>query len=88
MARIEQTETPDMMTERVRRMTRATKFDKVVKREVCQVTNRGTQVFTQQVAVTNNYEPSYMLAVCEKVRKEMNSRICNCIFWVEAFARR
>lgn len=67
MARIEQTETPDMMEERLKTMVKKTKFDKVVKREVCQVINRGTQVFTQQVAVTNNYEPNYMLAVCEKV---------------------
>lgn len=67
VARIEQLETPDMMQERVKGLKKATKFDKVVKREVCQVTNRGTQVFSQQVSVTNNYEPTYMLAVCEKV---------------------
>ncbi|KAJ6635780.1 putative DNA mismatch repair protein Msh6 [Pseudolycoriella hygida] len=66
VARIEQTETPEMMEKRLKDGKKYTKFDKVVKREVCQITNRGTQVFSQQLAVTNNYEPSYMLAVCEK----------------------
>lgn len=66
MARIEQTETPDMMQERVKQQTKTTKFDKVVKREVCQVVNKGTQVFGQQVAITNDYQPNYMLAIVEK----------------------
>lgn len=57
-----------MNTERTKTMRQASKFDKVLRREICQVTNRGTQVFSQQVGVTNNYEPTYMLAVCEKVR--------------------
>lgn len=56
-----------MMTERVRTQTKkVTKFDKVVAREVCQVTNRGTQVFGQQVAVSNDHHPNYMLAIAEK----------------------
>ncbi|XP_037040752.1 probable DNA mismatch repair protein Msh6 [Bradysia coprophila] len=66
VARIEQTETPEMNAERVKTTPRATKFEKGLRREICQVTNRGTQVFSQQVGVTNNYEPNYMLAVCEK----------------------
>lgn len=67
MARVEQTETPESNAERVRSMHKPTKLDKVLRREVCQVTNRGTQVFSQQVPVTDNYEPAYMLAICEKV---------------------
>lgn len=67
MARVEQTETPDMMTERVRTQTKkATKFDKVVAREVCQVTNRGTQVFGQQCNLSNDHQPNYMLAIAER----------------------
>lgn len=66
IARVEQTETPDMMAERVKTMSRATKFDKVVRREICQVVNRGTQVFGQQVDITNDHQPNYMLAICEK----------------------
>lgn len=71
VARIEQTETPDTMAERVKEMTKngmkTTKFDKVVRREVCQVVNRGTQVFGQLVEISNEYQPKYMLAVVEKV---------------------
>lgn len=66
VARIEQTETPDTMAERVKKMNRPTKFDKVVSREVCQVVNKGTQVFGQQVEISNEYQPRYMLAIAEK----------------------
>lgn len=67
VVRIEQTETPDMMTERCKSMKNCSRFDKVVRREVCQVTNRGTQFFSQQSAVPSNTEPNYMLAITEKV---------------------
>lgn len=56
-----------MMQDRVKHQKKTTKFDKVVKREVCQITNRGTQVFGQQVPITNNHQPNYMLSVVEKV---------------------
>lgn len=45
VARVEQTETPDMMAERVKKMSRPTKFDKVVERELCQITSKGTRTF-------------------------------------------
>lgn len=71
VARIEQTETPATMEDRVKEMAkngiRTTKFDKVVRREVCQVVNRGTQVFGQLVEISNEYQPKYLLAVVEKV---------------------
>lgn len=68
VARCEQTETPEMMSERVKHQhSKPTKFDKVVKREICQVVNRGTQVFGQQVEITDEYQPNYMMAVIEKV---------------------
>lgn len=67
MARVEQTETPDMLQERLKKQIKVTKFDKVVSREICQVTNRGTQVFGQQVPLTNDHQPNYMLAIAEKV---------------------
>lgn len=65
VARVEQTETPDMMTERCKRI-KATKFDKVVAREICQITNRGTQVFGSQCKIGPNHQPNYMLAIVEK----------------------
>ncbi|KAH8246145.1 hypothetical protein KR038_000942 [Drosophila bunnanda] len=65
VARVEQTETPDMMTERCKR-TKPTKFDKVVAREICQITNRGTQVFGSQCKIGPNHQPNYMLALVEQ----------------------
>jgi DNA mismatch repair protein MSH6 len=45
VARIEQTETPAMMEERLKSMGRApAKFERVVEREVCQVSTKGTRV--------------------------------------------
>lgn len=45
MARVEQTETPEMCNDRVKKTPRATKFDKVVQRELCQITSIGTRTF-------------------------------------------
>lgn len=45
VARVEQTETPEMMAERCKRMSRPTKFDRVVEREICQITSRGTRTY-------------------------------------------
>lgn len=42
--RIEQTETPAMMAVRCKSLTRPTKFDKVVRREVCQKLSAGTRI--------------------------------------------
>ncbi|XP_033224554.1 probable DNA mismatch repair protein Msh6 isoform X2 [Belonocnema kinseyi] len=66
VARVEQTENPDMMSKRVAKMSRPSKFDKVVKREICQISSRGTRVYTAQdvdAAVPNS---SYLLALTEK----------------------
>ncbi|XP_017844448.2 probable DNA mismatch repair protein Msh6 [Drosophila busckii] len=65
VARVEQTETPDMMTERCKRI-KPTKFDKVVAREICQITDRGTQVYGSQCAIGPNHQPNYMLAIVEQ----------------------
>lgn len=62
---MEQTETPDMMTERCKRI-KPTKFDKVVAREICQITDRGTQVFGSQCAIGPNHQANYMLAIVEQ----------------------
>lgn len=74
VARVEQTETPDMMTERCKTI-KPTKFDKVVRREICQIVNRGTQVFGSQCQITPNHQPNYMLAIVEQ--KLQNSGGCS-----------
>lgn len=66
VARVEQTENPDMMTERIKKMSRPTKFDKVVNREICQITNLGTQIFTQQTQITHKHQSNFMMAIVEK----------------------
>lgn len=66
VARIEQTENPEMMSERVKKTKNASKFDKVVKREVCQITNKGILVHGQQVNLTLTHEANYMLVIVEK----------------------
>lgn len=67
VARVEQTETPDMMQARCAREKTHSKYDKVMKREICQITNRGTKVYGQQSQLTPNYDPNYMMAICEEV---------------------
>merc|ERR550519_2072994 len=59
VARIEQTETPAQMEERCKAKAKPTKFDKVVRREVCKVSN---------FLDTDNYEgePSYLLALVDR----------------------
>lgn len=69
VARVEQTETPDMMTERCKKNKTNSKYDKVVKREICQVSLKGTEVYGQQVQMTNSAEPNYMLAIAERSGK-------------------
>ncbi|XP_055855640.1 probable DNA mismatch repair protein Msh6 [Episyrphus balteatus] len=67
VARVEQTETPDMMTERCKKQGKTTKYDKVVKREICQISNRGTQIFgSHYCQITPNYQPNFMLSIVEK----------------------
>ena len=69
VARIEQTETPADMDERVKEMKskgkQATKFDKVVAREVCQLTTRGTRVNNFLDSETFEGEPRYLWAIGE-----------------------
>ncbi|XP_037908419.1 probable DNA mismatch repair protein Msh6 isoform X2 [Hermetia illucens] len=69
VARVEQTETPDMMAQRCKTQRQVTKFDRVVKREICQITNRGTQVPGVQTSFEGDHKPNYMLAIIEKVEE-------------------
>ncbi|XP_001661901.2 probable DNA mismatch repair protein Msh6 [Aedes aegypti] len=78
VARVEQTETPDMMQERCRKNKTNSKYDKVVKREICQVSLKGTEVFGQQVHLTLNHQPKYMLAITERIKGEVGSRYGVC----------
>ncbi|XP_033640935.1 DNA mismatch repair protein Msh6-like [Asterias rubens] len=68
VARVEQTETPDMVQERCKKMSKmATKYDKVVKREICRISTKGTRTYSFIDGDTCEAQHSYLLAVKEKV---------------------
>lgn len=66
VARVEQTETPEMMAERCKGLRKPTKYDKVVKREICQISTRGACIYGAQLTDAKQPLPVYMLAICEK----------------------
>lgn len=71
VARIEQTETPAMMEKRCERENKRTKFDKVVRREICQVSSVGLQTFsTGQCSISNQLQAAsnanYLFALTEE----------------------
>uniref|UniRef100_UPI00358F3314 DNA mismatch repair protein Msh6 isoform X3 n=1 Tax=Myxine glutinosa TaxID=7769 RepID=UPI00358F3314 len=67
VARVEQTETPEMMEARCRNMARApSKFDKVVRREVCRIITKGTQTCSVVDGTLGESDSRFLLAVKEK----------------------
>ncbi|XP_018565021.1 probable DNA mismatch repair protein Msh6 isoform X1 [Anoplophora glabripennis] len=78
VARVEQTETPEMMADRCKKQGKVTKFDKVVKREICQVSTKATCVYTAQMPEARNELPNYMYAVSMKQNVSGNIRIGVC----------
>ncbi|ESO97193.1 hypothetical protein LOTGIDRAFT_143393, partial [Lottia gigantea] len=66
VGRCEQTETPDMMAERCKQTCGATKFDKVVKRELCQIATQGTKTYQHLDGDCTSSQSTYLLAIAEK----------------------
>ncbi|XP_029035592.1 probable DNA mismatch repair protein Msh6 [Osmia bicornis bicornis] len=66
VARVEQTENPEMMAQRCSKMSKLTKFDKVVKREICQISTRGTRVYTALDVEASTPNSNYLLSLVEK----------------------
>ncbi|KAB7498351.1 DNA mismatch repair protein Msh6 [Armadillidium nasatum] len=62
VARVEQVETPEMME----KLVRPTKYDKVVKRELCQVTTLGTRVPSVIDGEAADNSQRFLLAVTER----------------------
>jgi DNA mismatch repair protein MSH6 len=67
VARTEQTETPEMMAERCKKQGKTTKYDKVVNREICQITTKATCVYSPQLPEAMHSLPCHMYAITEKV---------------------
>ncbi|XP_042592072.1 LOW QUALITY PROTEIN: DNA mismatch repair protein Msh6-like [Cyprinus carpio] len=70
VARVEQTETPEMMEARCKTLARPTKFDRVVKREVCRIITRGTQTYSVLDGAPSETLSKYLLSVKEKSEED------------------
>uniref|UniRef100_A0A4W5JGW2 DNA mismatch repair protein MSH6 n=1 Tax=Hucho hucho TaxID=62062 RepID=A0A4W5JGW2_9TELE len=74
VARVEQTETPDMMEARCKTMLKPTKFDRVVQREVCRIITRGTQTYSVLDGAPSETHSKYLLSIKEKAEEESSGR--------------
>ncbi|XP_067380004.1 DNA mismatch repair protein Msh6 isoform X1 [Channa argus] len=70
VARVEQTETPEMMETRCKTMAKPTKFDRVVKREVCRIITRGTQTYSVLDGAPSECQSKFLLSFKEKAEEE------------------
>ncbi|KAF5272004.1 hypothetical protein FQR65_LT04985 [Abscondita terminalis] len=66
VARVEQTETPEMMAERCKNK-KATKFEKVVNREICQISTQATCIYGAQMTDAKQPMSCYLIAIAESV---------------------
>ncbi|POI33273.1 hypothetical protein CIB84_002973 [Bambusicola thoracicus] len=66
IARVEQTETPEMMEARCKAAAHTTKFDKVVRREICRILTKGTQTYSIIDCDPTENHNKYLLCVKEK----------------------
>ncbi|XP_050676138.1 probable DNA mismatch repair protein Msh6 [Leptidea sinapis] len=67
VARVEQTETPEMMQDRCKREYLTSKFDKVVRREICQLSVKGAEVCGLQDNGPSEANSPFMLTIAEEV---------------------
>uniref|UniRef100_UPI00398F65F0 DNA mismatch repair protein Msh6 n=1 Tax=Pristiophorus japonicus TaxID=55135 RepID=UPI00398F65F0 len=73
-ARVEQTETPDMMEARCKSLVHPTKFDRVVRREVCRIITKGTQTYSVLDGNPSESCNKYLLCVKEKVNADLSGQ--------------
>lgn len=70
VARVEQTETPEMMEARCKTIAKPTKFDRVVRREVCRIITRGTQTYSVLDGAPSETHSKFLLSLKEKAEEE------------------
>ncbi|XP_075874926.1 DNA mismatch repair protein Msh6 [Nelusetta ayraudi] len=70
VARVEQTETPEMMEARCKTLAKPTKFDRVVRREVCRIITRGTQTYSVLDGAPSETQSKFLLSLKEKAEEE------------------
>lgn len=82
VARIEQVETPAMMEKRCDAEGKRSKYDKVVRRELCQVSNIATQSYssglTSMVSGQISSSPNFILVIAEMSKTPSTSRYGIC----------
>lgn len=66
VARVEQTETPEMMEARCQKMAHVSKFDRVVRREICRIITKGTQTYSVLDGDPSENYSRYLLSLKEK----------------------
>ncbi|XP_051013516.1 DNA mismatch repair protein Msh6 isoform X3 [Acomys russatus] len=66
VARVEQTETPEMMEARCRKLAHVSKFDRVVRREICRIITKGTQTYGVLDGDPSENYSRYLLSLKEK----------------------
>ncbi|XP_062346493.1 DNA mismatch repair protein Msh6 isoform X1 [Cinclus cinclus] len=66
VARVEQTETPEMMEARCKSAGHSTRFDKVVRREICRIITKGTQTYSVMDCDPSENHSKFLLCVKEK----------------------
>ncbi|XP_077469004.1 DNA mismatch repair protein Msh6 [Stigmatopora argus] len=76
VARVEQTETPEMMEVRCKTLLTPTKFDRVVKREVCRILTPGTQTYSVLDGTPAETQSKFLLSLKEKSKDEGKGGSC------------
>uniref|UniRef100_A0A8D0C970 DNA mismatch repair protein n=1 Tax=Salvator merianae TaxID=96440 RepID=A0A8D0C970_SALMN len=67
VVRVEQMETPEMMEARCKSLAHPTKFDRVVRREICRIISKGTQTYSILDCDHLENQNKYLFCVKEKV---------------------
>lgn len=66
VARVEQTETPEMMEARCKSTGHSSRFDKVVRREICRIITKGTQTYSVMDCDPSENHSKFLLCLKEK----------------------
>eukprot|EP00079_Xenopus_tropicalis_P010511 XP_002935421.2 PREDICTED: DNA mismatch repair protein Msh6 [Xenopus tropicalis] len=74
VARVEQTETPEMMEVRCKSMSHPSKFDRVVRREICRIITKGTQTYSVLDGNPSESHSKYLLCFKEKMDDSSGQR--------------
>ncbi|XP_061481629.1 DNA mismatch repair protein Msh6 [Rhineura floridana] len=75
VVRVEQMETPEMMEARCRSLAHPTKYDRVVRREVCRIISKGTQTYS--ILDGDHLETHNKYLLCMKEKADDSAGICH-----------